>query len=109
MGNHKAISVNIKNVEDTHSGKSALKLSYNDYSQWYGLGLVTPADDWGDIQGGYDLSDATQFSFWAKASENKLSAKIGFGLIKNDKPFPDSAIEHKEINLTTKWKNIPLN
>lgn len=108
MGNHEGISVDLKSTQDVHSGTSALKLSYNDDYQWYGLGLVTPPDDWGDIEGGYDLSGATQFSFWAKSSENKLSAKIGFGLIKKDKSFPDSAIEHKEIRLTTKWKKYTI-
>lgn len=108
MGNHEGISVDLKSKKDVFSGTSSLKLSYNDYHQWYGLGLVTPPDDWGDIEGGYDLSGATQFSFWAKSNENKLSTKIGFGLIKKDKPFPDSVIEHKEINLTTKWKKYTI-
>ena len=108
MGNHKAISVDLKSTEEVYSGTSALKLSYKDSDNWYGLGLVTPADDWGDIEGGYDLSGATKFSFWAKASENKLTATIGFGLIKNDKAFPDSVIERKDIKLTTKWKKYTL-
>lgn len=108
MGNHEAISVDLKSTEAIHSGTYSLKLTYNDYNKWYGLGLVTPPDDWGDIEGGYDISGATQFSFWAKSSENKLSAKIGFGLIKKDKPFPDSAIEHQEIKLTTKWKKYTI-
>ena len=108
MGNLKAISVDLKSTEDAHSGTSSLKISYADYYDWYGLGLVTPANDWGDIQSGYDLTGATQFSFWAKASQNKLTATIGFGLIGKDKPFPDSAKESIEIKLTAKWKKYTI-
>ncbi|GAA4803014.1 glycoside hydrolase family 26 protein [Litoribaculum gwangyangense] len=108
MGNYKAIKVDLKNKEDVYAGTYALKLSYSDDYEWYGLGLVTPPNDWGDIEGGYDLSGTSQFSFWAKASEKNLNATVGFGLIKKDKPYPDSAIEHIEIKLTTKWKKYTI-
>lgn len=57
---------------------------------------------------GYDVSDAKIFSFWAKASDKNIKAKIGFGLIKQDKPFPDTGIKYKEIVLSTKWKKYKI-
>jgi hypothetical protein len=104
MGNNKAISVDLKNTEQVYSGKSSLKISYNATYDWYGFGFVDPANDWGDNLGGYDISGAKTFSFWAKASKKKVTAKIGFGLIGSDKPFPDTAKKSIEVKLTTKWK-----
>lgn len=104
MGNYKALSVDFKNTEDVQSGTYALKIKYDAESDWYGLAMVNPADDWGDLAGGYDISGAKTFSFWAKCTQDDRNANIGFGLIKNDKPFPDSTIRMKEINLSTKWK-----
>lgn len=104
MGNHKAISVDIVNDEHSYSGNAALKISYSADFDWYGLGLVDPANDWGEILGGYDVSGAKKFSFWAKASKKSVTATIGFGLIGRDKPFPDTAKKSIEVKLTTKWK-----
>ncbi|MEM6723782.1 MAG: glycoside hydrolase family 2 TIM barrel-domain containing protein [Bacteroidota bacterium] len=109
MGNYQAISVETQQEEEVYSGTSALKITYDYHYNWYGLGLVDPANDWGDILGGYDLSGATTFSFWAKASKNKLTATIGFGLIGRDKDFPDTAKESIEIKLGTKWKKYTIN
>ncbi len=108
MGNYKDIKVDTNNQEDVHSGTSSLKISYNSDYGWYGLGLVDPANDWGEILGGYDITGATKFSFWAKASKKKVKATIGFGLIGKNKPFPDTAKKSKEIILTTKWKKYTI-
>jgi len=109
MGNHKDISVYGNDASHAYSGEHALKISYKAESNWYGIGFVDPANDWGTILGGYDISGAKKFSFWAKASKKNVIATIGFGLIGNDKPFPDTAKKSKEIKLTTKWKKYTIN
>jgi len=109
MGNHKAMAVDTRHKGDVYSGKAALKITYNQEYDWYGLGLVNPANDWGEILGGYDISGATKFTFWAKADKKNVLATIGFGLIGKDKPFPDTAKKSTEIKLTTKWKKYSIN
>ncbi|MBT8220450.1 MAG: hypothetical protein KJP00_11520 [Bacteroidia bacterium] len=104
MGNYEAIEVDLNNTEEVYFGKTAIKISYKARDNWYGVGFVDPANDWGDILGGYDLSGANTFSFWAKSNDSNVIAKIGFGLIGSDKPFPDTAKESIEIKLTKKWK-----
>ncbi len=108
MGNHKDITVDIKNKTHVHSGDASLMVGYNEAHNWYGLGLVNPANDWGEILGGYDISGAETFSFWAKASKKGVIATIGFGLIGKDKPFPDTAKKSIEVKLTTKWKKYTI-
>lgn len=108
MGNYKALEVVTKSKTDIHSGSASLKISYNQVYDWYGIGLVDPADDWGDILGGYDISGAETFSFWAKASDKNITATIGFGLIGKDKPYPDTAKKSIEVKLSTKWKRYTI-
>lgn len=107
MGNYKDMVVDMNSTEDVYSGNTSIKISYNTEDGWYGLALVDPANDWGDILGGYDISDAKIFSFWAK-SDFDVYATIGFGLIGSDKPFPDTAKKSVKIKLTDEWKKFTI-
>lgn len=108
MGNHKSINVDAKHKTNVYSGEASLKVGYNEVYDWYGLGLVDPANDWGEILGGYDISGAKTFSFWAKASKKNVIATIGFGLIGKDKLYPDTAKTSIEVKLGTKWKKYTI-
>ncbi|MCP4120703.1 MAG: hypothetical protein GY751_02995 [Bacteroidetes bacterium] len=108
MGNYQAIDVDLNCEEEIYSGTSSVKISYKARDDWYGVGFVDPANDWGDILGGYDISGAKKFSFWAKVDDGKLKATIGFGLIENDKPYPDTGKRSNEIVLTEEWKKYSI-
>jgi hypothetical protein len=108
MGNYEAMEVDLNHTEEVHSGNSSIKISYKARENWYGLGFMDPANDWGDILGGYDISGAKTFSFWAKSSEKKLNVTAGFGLIESDKPFPDTEKKVEDIVLTNKWKKYKI-
>ncbi len=108
MGNYNAMKVDTQHTNDVHSGTSAIKIEYKERSGWYGLAFVDPKNDWGTTLGGYAIEGATKFSFWAKADRDGVTAKIGFGLIEKDQPFPDTTIKSKEIALTSKWKKYTL-
>lgn len=109
MGNIEAIKVDLNNSDIAFSGKNSLMISYNAKDNWYGVGFVDPPNDWGDRLGGFNLSGAKKFSFWAKANHNNVKAKVGFGLIDSNKPFPDTAKKSIEIALTTEWKKYVIN
>lgn len=108
MGNYEAIDVALDHTEGAHSGSTCIKISYKARDNWYGVGFVDPANDWGDILGGYDLSGAKTFRFWAKASMDGVKATIGFGLIDKDKPFPDTGKKSVDVVLTTEWKEYTI-
>ena len=107
MGNYLDMEVDMNYTESSKSGRSCIKINYKTTSDWYGLGIVDPPGDWGDILGGYDISGAKKLSFWAKSTSN-INVTAGLGLIKPDKPFPDSAIKTSEITLTTEWKKYTI-
>ncbi|MCB9286562.1 MAG: hypothetical protein H6560_04525 [Lewinellaceae bacterium] len=108
MGNFEAMEVALDHTEDVHSGSTAIRISYKGRDNWYGVGFVDPPNDWGDILGGYDLSGAKTFRFWAKASMDGIKATVGFGLIDKGKPFPDSGKKSVDIVLGTKWKQYTI-
>jgi len=108
MGNHAAVDVDLNCEEEVYSGSSSVKISYKARDNWYGIGFVDPANDWGEILGGYDISGANKFSFWAKVDDGKLKATIGFGLIDTDKPYPDTDKISKEFVLTDEWKKYTI-
>ncbi len=108
MGNVKGMQVDMAHTKNVRSGKTAIEIKYTESKNWYGFGLVDPANDWGDILGGYDISGAKTFSFWAKASYKGVTAKIGFGMIEQNQKFPDSAIRTEEFVLTDQWKKYTI-
>ncbi|MEQ8549753.1 MAG: glycoside hydrolase family 2 TIM barrel-domain containing protein [Cyclobacteriaceae bacterium] len=108
MGNYQALEIDIENTKEVKNGSAALKIHYNDTKNWFGLALVDPPNDWGNRPGGYDISGAKKYSFWAKA-DDKIKVTVGFGLIDKDQPFPDSAKEAIEIELDTEWKKYSIN
>jgi hypothetical protein len=108
MGNYKAIELDLNHTKDVHSGNTAIKIRYNERDNWYGVAFVDPANDWGEILGGYDIGEAKKFSFWAKADQKNIKATVGFGLIDKDKPFPDTGKKSIEIVLTEKWKKYTI-
>lgn len=108
MGNYQAMEVDMNHKDEVHSGETAIQIKYKETSGWYGFGMVDPANDWGDILGGYDISGAKTFSFWAKANITNVKINVGFGLIESDKPYTDSAKKMQEIVLTKSWKKYTL-
>ncbi len=108
MGNMSAMQVNTRNTIHAKSGDASLQIVYDAEQDWYGLALVDPANDWGETLGGYDITGARTFSFWARASSSKVSATIGFGLIDDDQPYPDTAKRSIAINMSTSWKKYTI-
>lgn len=108
MGNMSSLSHDEYHKEYVKNGENAFMIKYDSKGGWYGLAFQDPANDWGDILGGYNIEGATSFSFWAKASEWNVKAKFGFGLIEKEKKFPDSAIVSKEFELSKQWEKYTI-
>ena len=73
MGDYGDIKVNDRWKEQPRSGKSCIKIEYTaDRSQgasWAGIFWQNPANNWGTRKGGYDLTGAKRFTFWARGEE----------------------------------------
>ena len=66
MGNTKAISMQADCADNPHTGKVCTKVEYKEGGNWAGVVWQSPANDWGEKPGGYDLTGATKLTFWAR-------------------------------------------
>ncbi len=109
MGNAAAIKMDTGWETNPHSGKTCIKASYTASDNWGGVVWQSPANDWGDLPGGWDLSGARQLSFWARGDKGGEIVNFSFGLIAKDKKYPDSASNQLEkVRLTNEWNHYTI-
>lgn len=111
MGEVKSLKLDGKNRDNPQAGKASIRLRYTGKSGWVGVAWQNPPNNWGDQDGGLDLSGAQALELWARGEYGGEQISIGVGLIGDDKPYPDSTIEKVGgIVLTDEWQRfeIPL-
>ena len=73
MGDSSDIRYEGVNREDPYLGDTCIKITYNNKatqgSRWAGIYWQNPANNWGNVDGGFDLSKATKVTFWAKGAK----------------------------------------
>ncbi len=112
MGNFKALKHNMECTENPHSAPNCIEVAYSANGEWIGLAWQSPANDWGgEKPGGYDLTGAKSFKFWARGKEGGEKVKFGFGMIGREKKYFDTAKkETGDLVLEKEWKeySIPI-
>jgi hypothetical protein len=58
MGNAKGIKMDDGCTNNPHGGKTCLRVKYSESGDWAGVVWQDPANDWGDQNGGYNLTGA---------------------------------------------------
>ena len=105
MGNTSAIKMDDACKDNPHSGKTCLKASYTASDNWGGVVWQSPANNWGDAQGGWNLTGAKTLTFWARGAKGGEVVTFLFGLIGKDKKNPDSGSgKLDKVKLTKEWK-----
>jgi len=112
MGDYSDITVERSSFEDPHGGTTCIKIVYSNLvsqgARWVGMYWQNPANNWGDREGGYDLTGATKLTFWVRGEnggERIEEFKIGgiTGL------YPDSDIAGiGPVMLTQEWKQYEI-
>jgi exo-beta-1,3-glucanase (GH17 family) len=89
-------------TDNPHQGRTAVKIAYTQQVEgWAGMYWVEPAENWGDIPGGIDLSGAKRLTFWARSETATTNVKFIIGGVGYNqtgsmdckhplKPYPDS-------------------
>jgi hypothetical protein len=109
MGNHAAIKMDDKNTESPYAGATCLRVDYTASDNWGGVVWQSPANDWGDQPGGYNLTGAGALEFWVRGARGGETVNFGVGLIGSDKPYGDTGkAERKGVVLSTAWQKIVL-
>ena len=112
MGDYSDVRLDTTSFENPYSGSTCIKIVYSNLvsqgARWAGLYWQNPANNWGDRQGGFDLTGATKLTFWAKGEQGgerieefKLGGITGL--------YPDSDIAGiGPVLLTNEWKQYEI-
>ncbi len=109
MGNSEQLGRNDCWQENPQSGSHCIRLDYTGEGGWAGIAWQSPAMDWGDARGGFNLESCKLLTFWARADSSgvRLTVKSG-GSTAEGKPFQDTGGKEKKFTIGKKWKQYRL-
>ena len=111
MGDTHKLALDGRSREQVYAGDHSIRMRLEGPFGWAGVVWQNPANNWGDQDGGFDLTGATALEFWARGQYGGEKIGFGVGIIEKDKDFPDSAVVKRDgITLTREWTlyRIPL-
>ena len=110
MGAIESLNLEGDHTGNPHQGKACIKMRFvGDLGTWVGVAWQHPANNWGDQEGGYDLSGARYLEVWARGKYSGEKISIGVGLLGQDKAHPDSAkTTVEDIRLTSEWQRYRI-
>ena len=84
MGDYNDLKINLGSDENPYFGETCIRIAYSNEAtngaRWAGIYWQNPANNWGSIDAGYDLSQAKKLTFWArgeKGGERIEEFKVG--------------------------------
>jgi len=109
MGDSDLLSVDGDYSDQVQAGEHALRLQFTGRNGWAGIAWQNPPGNWGEQDGGFDLSGATKLEIWARGERGGEKVSFGVGLLDRKHAFPDSAIvKSRSISLTPEWRRYDL-
>jgi hypothetical protein len=111
MGGVDDMTLDGSDTSNPHSGAASIRPRYEGTFGWAGVAWQNPPNNWGDTDGGFDLTGASELEVWARGEYGGEQVSFGVGLIGSDKAFPDSSIAKVDnIRLKREWKRytVPL-
>jgi len=108
MGETAKLKMDEASTENPKVGKECTKVNFESKAGWAGVVWQHPGGDWGDAPGGFDLTGAKSFSFWARGKSGGEKVTVGIGLIKEDKKYHDSVSEKLDLTLTSEWQQFKI-
>lgn len=108
MGSHESINLAADCIVQPKAGKKCLKIEYARGDAWAGVVWQSPANDWGEANGGFNLSAGTRLTFWARGEKGGEESKFGVGLIGREQPYFDTAKKEIAVKLTDQWQRFTI-
>jgi predicted small lipoprotein YifL len=112
MGDYGDIKYNDSYPDKPYSRKSSIKIVYTAQKKqgagWAGIYWQDPANNWGNLKGGYDLTGAKKLTFWARGDKGgEVITEFKMGGINGE--HSDSASSSiGPIQLTPEWKEYTI-
>ncbi len=105
MGSTESLTLDGDFADMPHKGTASIKMRYEGKYGWVGVAWQNPPNNWGDMEGGFDLTGATELELWARGEYGGEKISIGVGLLGTDTANPDSAkTKVDNIVLTREWQ-----
>lgn len=109
MGNAKSLTLDGDWKESVFEGSNAIRMHYTGRHDWVGVVWQHPANNWGDLDGGFDLTGASALEFWVRGKSGGEEASFGVGLLDKKTEYPDSVVvKTRVIELGSEWKKLRI-
>lgn len=108
MGNAGGLSVDWEWKDRPQAGVACAKVTYTSAGGWAGVACQFPPNDWGDQPQGLNLTGAKELEFWMRGEAGGEKLKVEFGILGNDKKYPDTGRGQLEVTLTREWKRYTI-
>ena len=112
MGGIDHLTLDGEYAENPYEGARSIRMRYEGKFGWVGVAWQNPPNNWGDMDGGFDLAGAGELELWARGEYGGEKVSFGAGLLEKDRAHADSGITKIDgIELTREWQrySIPLN
>jgi len=113
MGDASAIGYQYNSKDNPYSGLSCQKWMYTvkdtESFGWAGVYWQNPASNWGDVDGGFNLSNFTRLTFWARGEKGGEVVSFKIGGIRGTKYADSTLVELPYVTLTKDWKQYVIN
>lgn len=113
MGDFGDVNLNDQYMGDSHSGTTSVQVKYSakqtQGAGWAGIYWQNPPNNWGEREGGFDLTGYNKLTFWARGENGgEAIEKVKVGGVKGT--YPDSLeVEMGPVVLTKDWKKYAIN
>ena len=109
MGNANVTTLDGDYSDNVQAGEHAMRMHYTGRKGWVAVAWQHPPGNWGDQDGGFDLTGATRLEIWARGERGGERVAFGVGLLDRKTDYPDSAIvKTRTIKLTNEWRRYDL-
>lgn len=107
MGNG-ALKMDLNERNAGQSGATCIRVDYGIGNDWAGVYWQSPANDWGEAPGGYDLTGAKKLCFRVRGAKGGEKVSFFYGGL-FAKPYSDTARgELKDEVLSAEWTTYVL-
>jgi len=110
MGDYSDIQIEEACTENPYSGSTCIKVIYSAQSKqkyWAGVYWQNPPNNWGMMDGGFNLTRANKLVFWARGERGGERVQFKMGGIAGY--YPDSAVATSGIlTLTENWQRYEI-
>ena len=112
LGDYGDIKMNDQAADNPHSGTTSIQFVYSAKKSqnqgWAGVYWQNPANNWGTIDGGFDLSKASKLTFWARGAKGgERIEEFKVGGIMGEYSDSDSAVIGPVV-LEKEWKQYTI-